>query len=346
MNHLCSARPGRRPWMTLCGILAIFGAGYSSADAGFVIVPTYDASINSLSNATQVKGVINSAIQFYQSKLTDNITVNITFSNMNTGLGQSVKPVYTVSYANYLSALKRDATSASDATALANLPTQALNPVNQQSQMLVSQANLKALGFRVGSGSDGTVGLNTSSMFTSTIGVNSNKYDLYAVVAHEIDEVLGLGSGLGGTRILPQDLYRYNSTGQRSFTTSATAASYFSLDGVAKKARFNQSIAGDYGDWFSTGAHFPQVQDAFATPGIVYTRTMPNELLALDVIGYNIGASNLAAVSGLSGATYAGLRTSHNTPAIPEPSCLVLALLGGLGFGGYSLRNRLRPAVG
>jgi PEP-CTERM motif-containing protein len=135
---------------------------------------------------------------------------------------------------------------------------------------------------------DGTIGLNTSIMNISWTGPqDSSKYDLMAVAAHEINEVLGLGSALptpqNGT-IFPEDLFRYNSSGARNFTTSGDNA-YFSIDGTHDLARFNQDSGGDYGDWWSTGAHTPQVQDAFGTPG-----AQPNlgvEVTALDVIGYD-----------------------------------------------------------
>lgn len=325
-------------------LLAVVFAGIAPVEAGFHINATYDSSINSLWNATQVKGVINSAIAFYESKLTDNITVNITFQNMTSGLGQSQKPIYTVSYTNYLNALTKDAATANDTTALANLPVQYLDPVTNQSQMYISQANLKALGFKTASGSDGTIGLNTSQTFTSTSTVRSDKYDLYAVVCHEIDEVLGLGSAVGFNGILPEDLYRYDANGQRSFTTASSAAAYFSINGTLARARFNQNSSGDYGDWYSSGPHQPQVQDAFGTQGVIIPRTMANELLALDVIGYNVGATNTTTVSGLSGATYYGMRISHETLAVPEPCSLVMTVLGCLGFGGCAIRRNRRIA--
>lgn len=315
MSSNFQAMPSRGRFLTILGILSALFAGASTAQAEFKIVPTYDSSINNLWNATQVKTVINDAIKFYQSKLTDNITVNITFQNMTSGLGQSQKPIYSIAYANYLTALTKDSTTANDTTALSHLPTTFLDPVTGQSQMFIAQANLKALGFKVGAGTDGIIGLNTSLMFTSTIGVNPGKYDMYAVIAHEVDEVLGLGSAVGFSRILPEDLFRYDANGARSFTASESAASYFSIDGTLKRARFNQTAGGDYGDWYSIVAHTPQVQDAFATPGIIIKRTMTNELLALDVIGFNVGAKNKTVVTGLTGATYVGMRTSNLTSA-------------------------------
>jgi hypothetical protein len=85
---------------------------------------------------------------------------------------------------------------------------------------------------------------------------------------------------------LPEDLFRFDSSGHRSFTAGGDDA-YFSIDGGATLlARFNQTSGGDYGDWWSTGSHDTEVQDAFATPGA--TPDPDIELTALDVIGYDL----------------------------------------------------------
>jgi hypothetical protein len=86
--------------------------------------------------------------------------------------------------------------------------------------------------------------------------------------------------------IFPEDLFRYDSSGNRNYTTSVSATSYFSIDGTNDLAQFNQVGSGDFGDWYSYyGGVVPEVQDAFATPG-----ASPNpgvELRVLDVLGYH-----------------------------------------------------------
>jgi hypothetical protein len=117
------------------------------------------------------------------------------------------------------------------------------------------------------------------------------KFDLYAVTAHEINEVLGLGSALdsgsgSGIAARPMDLWRYDQTGARSFTQSGSAQSFFSLNGTTQIVRFNQDGTGDYGDWFSPLGHMPaRVQDAFATAGVSVDMSTA-EVTALDVIGF------------------------------------------------------------
>jgi hypothetical protein len=122
-----------------------------------------------------------------------------------------------------------------------------------------------------------------------------NKYDLMAVAAHEIDEVLGFGSALNGSSngaaaptgpIFGLDLYRYASPGVRSFNTDASSIAYFSIDnGATNLVGFNQDQRGDFSDWFSITAHSVRIQDAFGTPGA--TPDLGVELRALDVLGYD-----------------------------------------------------------
>jgi hypothetical protein len=127
------------------------------------------------------------------------------------------------------------------------------------------------------------------------------KYDLRSTVEHEIDEVLGFSSNLPDlSTIGPVDLFRYDTSGQRTFTINGDNA-YFSLDGTSLYARFNQDPGGDYHDWWSNnGQHWSppgttpiqQVQDAFADPG-TFEDLGTNELTVLDAIGYTLIASPL-----------------------------------------------------
>src|SRR6266481_623808 len=87
----------------------------NGSGAGLTIIPTFNANIDA---ATQT--VINNAIAFYQNTFSDNITVNIEFHNMSTGLGQSVFFLFSVPYSTYCTALAASATSPDDMTALAN----------------------------------------------------------------------------------------------------------------------------------------------------------------------------------------------------------------------------------
>jgi hypothetical protein len=298
--------------------LAVLGSARLSF-GGLVITPTYAANINADANATTIKNTIQSAINEYQSRFSDPVAVNITFQEGG-GLGSSSTAILQVSYSSLRAAMVADATSSEDATALAHLLVQAASPVDGNNSMWVSTANARALGLAAAVAVDGTITLNTSIMNLSRPMTDLTKFDLKSVAMHEIDEVLGMGSGLNLPAAFPrlsrpQDLFRYDGAGARSYVASATdasATSFFSIDGTTHLARFSQDSGGDYGDWFSTGAHAPQVQDAFALQG--NAPDLGVEVTGLDVQGYTL---------------------------VPEPAGVVTALLGVVGVAACSRRRGL-----
>jgi hypothetical protein len=308
--------------------LFLFTAG---ASANLIIIPTFDSSITSLSNAAAVETTIDSAIGMYETTFSNNISVNITFQNMSSGLGQSEFNVFDISYSTFRQALANNTHDPVDLAALALLPScsgfsagTCPNPVTGTTDVLIKQANAAALRINLGSGlptSDGTIGLNTGITNVSRTGTqNPSDYDLLAVTMHEIDEILGLGSTLGlgftGSNAFlnndpsPEDFFRYAANGARSFTTNSSAAAYFSVTGALDLAEFDNLGNGDYGDWLS-GVTSPQVQDAIGTPG-AQVNWGTSEITALEAVGYDL--------------------------AVPEPSTeflLLTGLAGGLAYKQY-----------
>jgi hypothetical protein len=293
--------------------------------------PTFDSSITSDPNAAAIEGAINSAIGVYEHTYSNPIDVSIYFQE-GSGLGASGKINYVAQYPAFIGALANNqliSGQSDQASALASLlPFTNNNPVTGTPLIALDTANIKALGgpalqgFQANDGNyyDGVIALNTNLTAPGSPG-SPMAFSLQAVAAHEIDEVLGLGSSLGqGFQFIPspEDLYRYSGPGVRSYTTDPAAQAYFSIDGGnTLLAQFdNQNDGGDWGDWQSNplpAGIQPQVQDAFATP--FSNPSLGVELTALDVIGYN-------------------------RQSVPEPS--VLALQVGMLAPGALLRRRMR----
>jgi hypothetical protein len=290
----------------------IITQSFSFQAHGIIINATYDSTITSDPNAATIEATINSAIAVYENYFSDPITVNFTFQEVTNGLAGSRTSIYTFAYADYLSALQAHATTLEDVTALNNLPGGPNNPVNGNADITLKAPLARALGFSATpSTPDSTISLNISVMNISSSNPNTNYYSLFAAVSHEMDEGLGFGGGLNGLTngqasptddsVEPEDLFRYDQNGARSFTTSATAIAYCAFDGVTDIARFNQYDGGgdntptpshaDFADWYSSPVYPPQqiypapeVQDAFGTPGSF--PVLGVELRVLDAIGF------------------------------------------------------------
>jgi hypothetical protein len=258
--------------------------------AGLIINPVWDTTILNDPNAATIMNTISNTVLVYETKFSDNVTVTIKFAEMASGLGQSSTFVGTVPYANFYNALVADSKTTNDVTALANIPLNGgINPVDLSSSIRMTTANQRALGFSADpppGSPDSTISLNISLINIDRVSINPSKYDLMAVVSHEIDEALGSGSGLTRPNAAPVDLFRYDSFGARNFTTSGDNAGFSINGGTTRLVQYNQSASGDYGDWWSTGAHTPRVQDAFGTPGAILNLGV--ELTVLDVIGWDL----------------------------------------------------------
>jgi len=327
----------RAMWGILLGAslaVVVVASGAPAYGGGLVITPTFDSSITSDPNAAVIEGAINSVINVYESTYSNPINVSIYFREGG-GLGSSEKQLFGVNYSDFRAALAANQAisgQSDQATALASLPNQANNPVTGSPFVVLSTADIKALGggaslppnagVPVGSSFyDGLITLNTGLTFPGSPG-SALAFSLKVVAEHEIDEVLGLGSSLGQSfQQFPsgEDLYRYASAGVRSYTTNTSAQAFFSINGgTTLLAQFdNQNDGGDWADWQSNPLPHgvgPQVQDAFATVGA--TPSLGVELTALDVIGYN------------------------RQGTIPEPTSLTLLGAGMLIVSGYGWWRR------
>ena len=314
-------------------------AGSAAPAHALTIVPTFDSTITSNSNAAYYEADINNAITAIDSYIANPVQVSIDFQNMSTGLGQSNTNYNSLSYSNSVSNLQSNPTpSTYQTTADATLPGTNTVPGNNSSNVDITLPLLRALGHsNLGNnngGLDSTISLNLSDMnLNRTSPQNPSKYDLQAVAAHEIDEVLsigGSGSNLSTNTttnqigdIRPLDLFRFSGNGVRSYNPSTSISSYFSINGgQSNLVYFNQNGStdgSDFGDWGNGVVpaeaqpnNPPQVQDAYGDPGIAGPNLGSNELTALNVVGWNLTPAGLAAV--------------------PEPATWGLLAIGAIGL--------------
>src|SRR5204863_6217470 len=163
-------------------------------------------------NSAAIQSMINQAIAIYQSLFTDPITAHIRFRYASTNpdgspigdaLARSDYVYYQVPWSTYRNALTADARTANDSTANASLPGSPLS-----TSILPSSAGGRAVGLNtppamfangsVGAGGtyDGIVTLNSSQPFKLTRPPAAGLFDALRTTEHEIDEVMGLGSGI------------------------------------------------------------------------------------------------------------------------------------------------------
>ena len=316
-----SRRPALRQrmsrWIAALPIAAVLGVVAVPAQAGLTFTTTFGATIDAGAQAAIANGLSQ-----YAPLFSDNVNVSLYFLSSGSGLGGSSTFSFGVAYNTFYSALVADGTSTVDATALLRLSVDgagASNPVNGTGTLFQGRAGLAAVGINVstagldsGTGDgqyyDGVIDLNLGIMNYDRITIDPTKYDLKAVLQHEVDEVMGSISNVGRSNPRPVDLFRFDDFGNRSFTTSGDNA-YFSINGTTLLSRYNQDSRGDYGDWYSAfGGNTPQVQDAFSTPGA--TPDLGVEITLLDVIGWTRAGTNPA----------------------PEPGSLALLGVALLGF--------------
>ena len=288
---------------TLQTLSAILLFGAATAGHGLTIVPTFDASIANDPDGPAMMSAIKAAILEIETNIVDRVTVRINFVNdPQTELAHSETDTSPVPYSDYLAQLKAAASSALDSKAASVFADSAVDPVRKGRNIVITPALARVMGLESSPPPefDSIVHFNMTAFNFTRPGEDPDKYDLQSTALHEIDEVLGFQSSLPDDgEIAPIDLFRYDSSGKRTLSTTASEA-YFSVDGKTLLARFNQDPEGDFSDWWSDGDLYwsppgttprAQAQDAFATPG-VFEELGPNELAALDIIGWTLAGNS------------------------------------------------------
>src|SRR4051794_37763161 len=292
----------------------VMTAATANIGSGLVIIPTFDSTIINDPRSNAIQAMIISAIDKYQTLFSDPITVSIRFrysgfhlegDPMGTLIGASNSGIYQLDWDMYIAALKADGKTANDMSANATLPTSALSTI-----ILTNSAVGRAIGLNtspvlfadgslgVGGPYDGIITINSLKPVQFTRPVSAGNFDGQMFTEHEIDEVLGLGSHLGGPapqHLAPMDLFSWASLNSRN--TSDSGRRFFSIDrGLHLLAQFNQDPGGDFGDYDSDGfcpATRLYVQNAFNCDGqsTDISATSP-EGISLDVIGYDLLTDN------------------------------------------------------
>ena len=177
----------------------------------------------------EIKDSMKEAGEVWSSMISDDVTVKIDVGfeplekteDDRSIKGRANSNFIEVSYAEYRQALAENATSNDDATAIANLPEEESidllinnteenkgsdeaylddNNSRNNSTVLLTNANAKALGFDVEDRIDASIDFNSNLNwdFNSNDGIDKDAIDFQGVAEHEIGHTLGFKSGING----------------------------------------------------------------------------------------------------------------------------------------------------
>lgn len=308
--------------------------------SGLVINPVFTGVFAS---PGACQDILTTAIAYYESTFTNDVTVGITFGTMNTGLGASLTCLCEVPYVNYSQALVAQSPTAVEA----GITVSTTDPVIVGSSIILKTANGRMLGMQAldpncnggcnlsptCASSDSCLNFNTG--LTDVVCGGNGMYGLMETVFHELNEALAFGSCLPSfpSTICPEDLYRWEGGSTRSFVADSTCCSggncnhvvpcdgscttaYFSLDpiGATELVPFNNcGNGGDYGDWAYQSPYVALVQNSFSDPGtdVMMNTTCPEYflLLALGLVNTSVSPTTPPTVAPTAPPTVAPTAT-------------------------------------
>lgn len=314
----------------------------------------------------------------WSALFTDNVTINLTVGQAALGTGilaSAGSARYLTSYASTVAALTADATSADDATAVANLTPgtsfgmlinrTADNPNGagsattyvdnngsaNNSQIRMTSANAKALGFAstgsiVGnctSACDASITFGNSFTwdYDPTNGITAGAYDFVGIATHEIGHALGFISGV--------DILDGNSTG--TFFGSDQFTYVNTLDLFRYSAASTAAAGGAVIDWTAdTRAKYFSIDRGVTVGGGFSTgRTWGDgqqashwkDSLGLGIMDPTAGQGELLSISAndIRGFDVIGWTKRSAVAAVPEPGTWAMMMVG-FGLVGGALRRR------
>lgn len=303
-----------------------------------------------LSTSTgQANTAFMQAGSLWSSWITDSVTVNLLVgtATLDTGiLASASSSEGLVPYSSFKSLLHLDASTSLDMTATASLPAGDSFPLrinrtsdnpfgsgsatpyldndnsSNNSNVLLTYANARALGFGTPAGLDGSISFSDqySWDFDRSNGITAGQFDFVGIAAHEIGHTLGFISGIDYLDFFTNryssndydvvtslDLFRYSAESTSLHALDWTADSrtkYFSVDG-------GTTALGS----FSTGDHFGDGQQAshwkdnsglgIMDPTAAYGEMLgisSLDLMAFDAIGWDLAPTPVPAPLPILGA--------------------------------------------
>jgi hypothetical protein len=300
------------------------------------------------------------AADYWESVFTDDVTLTfrVGFTSVGfqpTTLGQTSSSSGTKTTASWKTALTNDATTALDASVVANLP--AISATNVRLNTTVQ----KALGLYTGAANniDATITFNSARAFDfdTRDGFQTAASDFISVAVHEMGHALGFTSAVSqgttnNSTPTNTDMFRYK---DGSWNITWGGDPYFSIDGGATEFMGNAGFSAGP-DGFQT-SHWreggrihdgvsctiltePQVGILDPTGGICQEGIVTAQDLAIfDAMGWNLNQDILQNL-GYQKTTSQILTDYLNAQSgVPESSTWAMMIIG-FGFVGASLRRR------
>nr|WP_185965167.1 NF038122 family metalloprotease [Glacieibacterium frigidum] len=301
------------------------------------------------------------AADYWETMLTDNVTLtfNVGFTTQGfapSTLGSTSSASGNKAQGVWRSALIADATTALDASVVANLPTFSNANVN------LNNTVQKAIGIYTGNANtvDATIRFNSARAFDfdTRDGFATVASDFISVAVHEMGHALGFTSAVGQNTTLNSrpsntDLFRYKN-GAWDITYGGDP--YFSIDGGATqflRADFSAGPDGFQTSHWEEGARIhdgvsctvlleAQIGILDPTGGLCQEGIVTaSDLAMFDALGWNL-RTDILAKPGYQIRTSQILYNYLNS--VPEPGTWAM-MIGGFGMVGGAMRRRATTAT-